>query len=208
MSELAERVLTIEQGFVLEDHGLYVTRDLSENEWQNLGTLITRKRNGLTWALGDWLVYGGREEGGRWIGSGYAHAMQITGYSAPHLSNCFRVSSEFSREQRVGSVSWYIHRLVLALPTRTEQLRWLSEAQEKNWTGADVRARLDTLEAAEQQRVTTAEQPARTRHGRPKTGHANGYQLAQVRCPTCGACFPIRGHRVLGTDVVPIKREG
>jgi hypothetical protein len=175
MVDISERLAAAE-GYAITEYGLEVFRDLTEPEWQVIGHRIRRRSDGAAWSLGDWLVYGGgrRGSGGRWIGSSYEHAQTITGYSASHLSNCYRVATAFPRTDRIMGLSFDHHRQSLAL---------------------DQVIRLATLQRALEQGQTAQTLATEVAAIVKRPGRAKDYQPVQVKCPNCEHVFPARANR-------------
>ncbi len=181
MADLASKLAAVE-GYAITDYGLTISKDLTENEWVEIGRRIRRRADGAAWALGDWLVYGGGRQGagGRWIGSSYRRAMQITGYSSSHLSNAFRVCSAFPPDARVHGLTFDHHRQVLGVSEDRRQ-RLLDRAFANH-----TNARAFSTEIL---RIRKPRGPSRSKAD---------YQPVQVQCPKCQHVFPARAHRYTG----------
>lgn len=181
--EQAERKKVFSQAFVIEAQGLLILdEDMSEKDWIELGKEITNRREGSTWALGDWLVFGGRQvknqNQGRWTGSGYAEAAKITGYDPSHLVNAYKVSKSFPLGTRVEGVKWSLHRIALTLPTIDRSLSVLREAKKMGWIGVQLHEHIRTL------------LPARA-FNKP----AGQYKHVEVICPSCKHRFAVKGNK-------------
>jgi hypothetical protein len=182
---VAERTGTVEQGYAITERGLVVTRTLTEPEWADLGRSLTRRHEGSCWALGDWLMYGGRQgKGGRWIGSSYRLARRITGYSGSHLSSLHNVAQAYAPAHR-GLAPWSLYRDVLPFMLK-RRLELLTLARDKGWTSQDLKQHLIGL------------QPPRL------AGTRKGpYVPAHVKCPSCAHVFPFKPHRVASPVDLP-----
>lgn len=191
--ELMARLRTLEQGYVIEAQGLLVTRDLSKPEWQVVGQQIVARVEGSVWALGDWLIYGGRT-GKNWLGgSTYESAVKITGYTANHLSNAYRTAVAYPKDTRRPTLSWSVHRETLRLHA---ELRGavLKKAEEKRWSADDVIQHINqVIEKAKEKQTVAA-----PRTKAVKQPHRSYYSSPKVRCPNCKHEFPIKGHKVGG----------
>lgn len=192
--ELASRMQSLEHGYVLEAQGLSVTRDLERREWVTCGQDIVQRVEGSTWALGDWLVYGGRSDRNWLGGSTYDKAIAITGYTAAHLSNAFRVSAAFPRDSRRPTLSWSVHRETLRVHP---ELRGavLTLAEGKRWGADAVILHVNAMitKAREPSKVAPAPVLAK---GLKKPPTQTYYASPKVRCPKCNHEFPIKGHKV------------
>lgn len=162
---------------------LLFERPPTKDEWEVIGRLVAYRHAGTTWALGDWLVEGGRQkithaDDGEWFAGGvYTEAARITGYSEEHLSNLYRVSKIFPVEDRDPDLQWGHHRAAAAVSARAERLQLLNLARLHDWT------------------VTRFEQEIASRYPR-KRPIAIGLGPAQVKCPHCTRIFPIQGNKV------------
>lgn len=188
LPEVLERITTLESGYALEVQGLSVTRELDRTEWINCGKEIVRRVEGSTWALGDWLIYGGRKEKDWLGGSTYERAVEITGYSAAHLSNAFRVATAFPRDTRWPTLSWSVHREATRAP---QELRGdiLRKAEEMKWGADDVIVYVNKL-------ITVAKEVDPEVKTKEKKPHRSYYSSPKVRCPACNNEFTIKGHKV------------
>lgn len=197
MSDVADRVAMAEHGYVIDGQGLHLTRELHLDEWRALGVEIARRVEGAAWALGDWLVAGGRrrdrmEPDGQWFtGSIYAEALQITGYDRGHLANCYSVSTAYPRGKRFA-LRWSHHREALRVKNEDQRRAVLEQAVAKRWTVQDLSDQLDRIVTPAQTRLTM------TPHTR---------QRDRVQCPACAEVFEVRGHKVPRVPV-PVKPNG
>jgi hypothetical protein len=180
VTDLQDRAATAAHGYVFRDTGLHVTRELTRTEWTEAGAAIRSRTEGGHWALGDWLVYGGRT-GRNWLGSSYAHAIRVTGYGLPWLSTAFKVSEAFPPEVRDPQVTWGAYRVLHGV---AESLRGdlLRTVRQKRWSAADLQAHLD-------------ERHPRTFGAATGRGPARRSQRDRVVCPNCSHVFPIHGNR-------------
>lgn len=187
MDPVLERMATVGEGFVLESQGLVIVKDVSRQEWEAIGRDLVRRTEASVWALGDWLVYGGRTKRNWLGGSSYEIASKITGYSKTHLSNAYRTSAAFARDDRRPQLSWSVHRESLRLPVelRGEALR---EAVEHRWSELDMAVYIDQKEAAARRQQAIPSSRAK----RPR----QYYESPKVRCPKCQHEFPIKGNKV------------
>jgi hypothetical protein len=188
---LAERIASSDNGYVIQANGLSILRELSHEEWVVLGRSLRTRLEGSTWAIGDWLVYGGgRTTGGgsRWTGNSYKRAAEITGYHQAHLSNLYNVSVTFPPDYHTrGIVSWSCHRETLrAIPELRGEI--LNLASSKKWSHADVREHLN-------QTLVVRTQAERTRKIQGRDPRAY-YTPVRVKCPQCEHTFPIKGNKV------------
>lgn len=194
VTPLNDRIASLDSGYVLEAQGLVITRELTRTEWMELGRTIVSRIEGSTWALGDWLIEGGRNTRQWHGGSSYEKASQITGYSKAHLSNAFRVAETFPKDSRRPTLSWSVHRETMRLAS---DLRGpvLSMAIAKKWSADDVCEHVNKL-AHEAKAKQTVVSKASAVAGGTKKPVRQYYQSPKVRCPKCKHEFPIKGHKV------------
>ena len=194
-SALNERIASLDSGYVLEAQGLVVTRALSRSEWADLGRTIVARIEGSTWALGDWLIEGGRNTRQWYGGSTYDKAREITGYSAAHLSNAFRVATEFPKDSRRPTLSWSVHRETMRLKS---DLRGpvLTMAMAKRWSADDVCQHVNSLTQQAKPQIAAVVSRQSAVVGGVKKPTREYYSSPKVRCPKCHHEFPIKGHKV------------
>jgi hypothetical protein len=184
-------------GYTLDPHGIVVTRELTDEEWRALGAIIVRRHEGATWALGDWLVLGGRHEKTGPHDTPYAEAIMITGYSREYLAKAYTVAKRFPRGTRVVGANWAMHYAVMGLVFNAA-VALLETARDEHWTADRLSIEIQHLAAAQaaadQRRIDYTE--ALRASATPRSKHFARATPPQVQCPTCKARFTIRGHRV------------
>lgn len=191
-----------EGGYAIEAQRLRIRRTLTRKEWVALGKLVARHVDGGAWALGDWLLEGGRENRNWYGGSTYEIACRITGLSASHLSNAYRTALAYPPDSRYPELSWSTHKIALRVPPELRG-RVLKLAIAKQWTSDDVNEHINGLAASQK-----AEGVSVRKSNRDYAAKGGGYLARKVRCPNqlqCRKCgtinpcryeFPIKGHKV------------
>lgn len=175
-------------GFVLAALGLEIERDISKAEWQRIGLFIARRVDGSAWALGDWLVEGGRE-GRQWYGgSTYDVAAKLTGYGTAYLSRCYNVSRYFTRSARHATLAWSVHAETMRLEPRLRAPA-LAAAVHERWGVEEMAGYVNKVLAAQ---AAAAGLPPPV----PNVKRAKYYRAPKVVCPNCKTTFPIKGHKV------------
>jgi len=106
--------------------GINFRRDISHEEWQDLGKYIRQRVDGYQWAIGDF-INAGKEE---W-GSYYAEASEITNYSESSLRKFSMVAAGFDLFRRRNNLTYSHH--IEALTTDDPD-RWLDFAEQENLT--------------------------------------------------------------------------
>lgn len=136
--------------------------------------MFRRRREGATWALGDWLVRG--EVLG--MDPGFRQSRAITGYSRSYLYALHATAIAWPIADRVDALSWAVHKHLCMEPDSARRRALLQVALAHRWTDRDAMAHF-------RQRN---EQPAMT---------ARAYENRQVMCPCgCGHIFAIKGNKV------------
>lgn len=165
--------------------GLVLERDLTREEFRTLGVRIGRMVDGLTWAIGDWLVYGvaiGE------FGERYELAHQITGKSYEALSQAYRVSEAFPIADRVKGMSWTNHREALRLsPAR--RVPFLQQAQREGWGKGTLVMKITAITSRGVERALNTGKPLSPRQ--LKTATWRRMKKDAVQCPHCGERFQV-----------------
>ncbi len=196
IEDLREREETTEGGYKILIQGLKFTRILTKGEALTLGRTLVKRRDGASWALGDWLIEGGRTDRQWFGGSTYENAAKITGYGISWLSNLHRVCLTFPPDGRHPELSFSTHKEILRAAEH-ERPRIIKMAKAKSWSSDDVITYVNSL--------IPKQKSDRVRQKRTVGSY---YSSPKVRCPNvvicreCGhssACrheFSIKGHKV------------
>lgn len=182
-AELHDRIDQLEQGYVIDARGL----DLhgwtpTAHDWEQLGRDLQTRREGVSWAVVDWLLL----HRGEW-GDRYVHAGRVTGRSYAYLRNLYSLGQAFPRDKRVLGMSQHAHREVLALPPE-EQRPLLVRARDEKW----ILPKLEQAVSARRRELDRQTQAVVEKPTKARVQKA----LARVRCPQCQHVFPVKPHRV------------
>ena len=128
--------MKLPKGVRLDDTGLVITGPVSYRDWAALGPAISSARRVMTWALGDWMLYGESAWGEK-----YTQALDQTGYSMGALVTIASVCSRIPPAQRKAALSFEHHRTVAYLPV-DERPKWLAKAEDSGWTREELRERI------------------------------------------------------------------
>ncbi len=109
--------------------------------WQKVGTDLHVIADASGWWQGDWLVYGQDRFPDR-----YQRALQETGLDYQTLRNYAWVARTFPPPRRRSGLSFQHHAEVASL-TAAEQDKWLSQAEECNWSRNLLRRQLQAHRA-------------------------------------------------------------
>ena len=119
--------------FTFTPTGLVVRPSATYNEWKEVGGILHRLDGSLQWLIGDWLVHGQRA----W-GETYEQIAAATGYEVKTLYNYSYVAAHVDFSSREENLTFGHHNLVAGMEPG-EQIRWLAEAIERDWSVAELR---------------------------------------------------------------------
>jgi len=174
-------------GYRLTARGLVVSRDLSNAEFEQIGTRLGQIANATNWSIGDWIVYGERAA---LVSAKYGRAQEITGFTYAVLSQAARVAEAFPMDMRVAGLSWTHHRAALPLPSG-ERVPVLHRALGEHWTATMVSLFIDERQRAMAVGLPLASVPSPPREAAHRAGRtlwrANKPRRRKIRvCPKCG----------------------
>lgn len=159
-----------ERGFALLDGaaemgrtGLVIARDLSFDEWSELGAGLQVIDSGIQWVLGDWLNYGEQRYGEK-----YSQAVEMTGYAYQSLANIAYVASRIEISRRRENLRFSHHEVVAALEP-AEQEALLSKAVEYSLTVAALRDAVKTFRKELKAPAPMREAPMKIAEPKPPT---------------------------------------
>lgn len=137
--------------------GLVLNRELSFDEWTQLGAGLQRLEGGVQWALGDWINYGESRYGEK-----YTQAVDDTGYTYQGLADLAWVATRIAPSRRRERLRFSHHREVAALePDEQDQL--LAAADEGRWSVQAIRESVRTFKAQLTSGTSEPEVPTPTR---------------------------------------------
>lgn len=189
---LMERATTVELGYVVDEQGLVFTRDVNAAEWASIGGALMRRGSATMWAIGDWLLLGGRDpkvftQKGLSI---YDRASAITGRSVRWLTVVANVALTFPRGQREPRLSWSHHCRIRNL-VDSERQRLIARAVAERMTVEDLEVAVTTTIS---QAAAAGIPESRLR--RRTSGASKTKRATLVECPHCHHQFEARTHRV------------
>lgn len=125
LSESKQNKEIVYASFVLHKNGLKSAGEPSFDEWLQCGEFINRAKGAVHFWIGDWLNFGER----KW-GKKYLQAVKATGYDINTLRNDKWVAYKVDLSRRRDTLSFDHHATVADLDPE-EQDRFLSDAEEK-----------------------------------------------------------------------------
>jgi hypothetical protein len=128
-SALQGRVLTTKVG-------LYISTNLSFDEWELAGRRISGIVDSSCWWLGDWLVYGKNQYADR-----YQRGIEAVGLQYQTLRNYAWVARRFPFSRRRSGLTFQHHSEIASL-LPAEQDEWLDRAEQGKWTTKQLRTAL------------------------------------------------------------------
>jgi hypothetical protein len=136
---------------MLKPTGLVIPENMSSDEWKDTGTFLFRMNGALQWWLGDWLKFG---EDRHWRGSYEELAAQFN-YDVKTLYNLSSVARKIEISLRKEILS-FGHHVLVAYKSADEQIHWLNQAEENNWSISELRRQIKALEPARKPRTDLA----------------------------------------------------
>lgn len=118
--------------------GIELPDDLAQEEWIELGVVLSQLSIAIQWAVGDWAAYANV----RW-GIPYEQIAQEFSLEMGTLYSYASVCRSIATLTRNQSLSFSHHRQVTALKP-AEQRKWLSMAEKHKWTVAELRGQIDS----------------------------------------------------------------
>lgn len=124
------------KGEWLSERGLSLPPGLPFERWLAVGEQLKRLERGVQFWLGDWINYGEREYGEK-----YVQAIEETNLSHGTLRNYASVAGRIEMSRRNDNLSFSHFSAVAPLP-REEQDEWLERAVQEEMPVAEFRARI------------------------------------------------------------------
>jgi hypothetical protein len=156
--------------------------DLAFSEWVELGRRLGLAGRSVGWWIGDWLAYGNRAYGER-----YVRAARITGYDVQTLMNMVYVASRFEISRRRENLSWS-HHAELASMTGDEQEHWLARAEAERLSVRCLRQEIRRARRCGRGHGGAQLRAATGARSSPRTAGADAEHV-HVVCPECGHAF-------------------
>ncbi len=128
------------------DAGLTIRKELSLEEWRELGRVLAARRDQWQWQVGDWLAYG-EERYGEEVS--ISAASELLGLPEGSLVQYRWVSRRIAEPRRRLGVNYTQYRLVARLP-EAEQDRLLTESEQNRWTNTKMQRAARGAEADEE----------------------------------------------------------
>lgn len=113
--------LTAEPGTV----GMQFQPDLPFEDWKAIGERFGEATKRFSWALGDWLVYGGTNFRKRIPAELYEEAEKMTGIDRQSLLSLATVCRRIPIEQRIENLSFEHHEAIASISNEERRNEWL-----------------------------------------------------------------------------------
>jgi hypothetical protein len=141
--------------FRLSPMGLTLPKDMTRDEYKDMGEILLSLDSALTWALGDWLAFG---EDKQW-GETYQQIAEEFGYDVDTLYDYSWVCRKVEISIRSRDLSFAHHRLIAPME-KENQLWWLQQASEQKPRPTVAQMRLAIKVWKNGGQLTSGEPPA------------------------------------------------
>jgi hypothetical protein len=105
--------------------GMTFQEELPFEEWQQIGQRFGEATKRFSWALGDWLVYGGTNYKKRLSAEMFEEAEKTTGVDRASLLNLATVCRRIPMEKRIPHLSFEHHQAVASIANEESRFGWL-----------------------------------------------------------------------------------
>lgn len=105
--------------------GMTFQQDLPFEEWEEIGRRFGEATKRFSWALGDWLVYGGSKYRKRIPAELYEEAEKMTGVDRHSLLALATVCRRIPIENRLPDLSFEHHQAIASISNEEKRNRWL-----------------------------------------------------------------------------------
>lgn len=191
MSHVSERVEQIEKGYAVENQRLIIFKEnFTQTEWAEWGRALAARHESSSWAIGDWLLAGGRRDwntNNQWTGSAFQEAAKITGYEIARLRVYAKTCELFPPDTRCPTLHFTLHWMATSLPPdmRMEGLKRveLGDGDGKPWTVTQFREHINEQMALPEM--------ADVIEARKKAGTVVSKGPQTIVCPNCQYVIPV-----------------
>lgn len=122
--------LEVVSAFTVTSTGLLLQRrDVTYDEWDRMGVILSTYDRALQWAIGDWVNLG--ED---LFGEMASQAIDATGWKERTISQCAWVARSLPPARRRSSLSFGHHRAIAELKDPEAQAAWLDRAEQNSWS--------------------------------------------------------------------------
>ena len=113
--------------------GLMFDEQLSADEWAALWPQFELVADRIQWLIGDWLVYGQKNN----YGEKYQKQIAVTGYKYKSLANMASVCRSVQFSLRRENLTFWHHALVASFDPKTQK-QWLDLAEANQWESTEL----------------------------------------------------------------------
>lgn len=123
----------LEEAYQVKPQGLVLHSSISYEQWSSIGAELLSMAEALSWAIGDWLVYGEMHYPDR-----YMQAVRISRLSLSRLQSLCSVARSYAPDERVLDLSISHHEAAQALPAE-QRASVLMSARAQDTSRDDLR---------------------------------------------------------------------
>jgi len=135
-TDVERRTTDLGEGIVSRPNGLEITRELSFNEWKQVGERLLATVDRALFTLGDWRLYGER------YAKDYHPAIEELDARSRFIAPSLRVSRAMPLERRRDQLSFDVHEVVAGLDEEAQD-RWLDDAERQGWSRQQLQFEFD-----------------------------------------------------------------
>jgi hypothetical protein len=106
--------------------GMTFQDDLPFEDWEEIGKRFGEATKRFSWALGDWLVYGGSKFKKRISTEIYQEAEKVTGVDRQSLFAFATVCRRIPHADRIPHLSFEHHQMIASIPNDERRVKWLN----------------------------------------------------------------------------------
>lgn len=128
---------------------LKLTKHLSFEHWERLGTLLRSVEGSIQFWIGDWINFGEN----KW-GEKYSQAVDATGLDYGTLANAVSVAKHVDPSLRNEKLSWS-HHVAVAKLEPTDQKMWLEKAEKEGLAYRELRRLVERAERVKNFKLTS-----------------------------------------------------
>lgn len=138
--------------------GMTFQPDLPFDEWKQIGERFGEATKRFSWALGDWLVYGGSKFRNRIPAELYEEAERMTGVDRHSLLALATVCRRIPIDQRIPYLSFEHHQAIASIANEERRLKWLKFVSHIDNVPSKKLLRISISKYLDEPKILTAEE--------------------------------------------------